>query len=256
MHPLEIAVKAYGTAEELTANIEHACALPNVIPLQMAPCKHAGDLIICGSGPSLGDYIELLKELQGQGQPIMAVKGAYDYLRGRGVTPDMFISVEPRFRPVNNPSKDTAFLLASRCHPDLFKQLEGQCIYLWHSWTEQSGEQALPSQTYMIGGGTTSGLRAINVGYTLGFRNFVLFGFDCCLGPEGNKRVTDEKLADGVETIPVTVGEKTFTCTMAMAQQANEFQEIYKVMGDIHIRASGGLFEAILEERNRAGFRT
>jgi hypothetical protein len=33
----------------------------------------------------------------------------------------------------------------------------------------------------LIGGGTTSGLRAISLFYVLGWRHFALFGFDSCL---------------------------------------------------------------------------
>jgi hypothetical protein len=43
---------------------------------------------------------------------------------------------------------------------------------------------------------------------------------------------------------------KKFNCNMAMAQQANEFQKIYEVMGDVHIEAHGpGLIAEILRVR-------
>ena len=100
-----------------------------------------------------------------------------------------------------------------------------------------------------VGGGTTSGMRAINIGYLLGYRKFVLYGYDSCNRADGIKRFTGEMTGP---TMDVYVGPegKKFTCNAAMAQQANEFQMIYSVMPDITVEAVGpGLIAAIIKER-------
>jgi hypothetical protein len=59
------------------------------------------------------------------------------------------------------------------------------------------------------------------------------------------------------DTIDVYVGKhkRKFTCNMAMAQQANEFQLIYGVMPDITIEAKGdGLIAEILKTRRELKF--
>jgi hypothetical protein len=110
--------------------------------------------------------------------------------------------------------------------------------------------QAIGPGKLAIGGGTTSGLRAINIGYILGFRHFTLYGYDSCNRADGVKRFTGDKAG---QTIDIWVGGPTgkkFNCNLAMAQQANEFQKIYEVMGDVNIEAYGpGLIAEILRVR-------
>jgi hypothetical protein len=79
----------------------------------------------------------------------------------------------------------------------------------------------------------------------------LFYGLDSCLSDDRKtKRFTGEEAGAIVDVI---VGDKTFYCNHAMAQQANEFQEIYKVM-DVHIEVKGnGLIAMILEERKRLG---
>lgn len=113
--------------------------------------------------------------------------------------------------------------------------------------------QAIGVGKLAVGGGTTSGMRAINIGYILGFRKFVLYGYDSCNRADGVKRFTGEMTGP---TMDVYVGEgadkRKFVCNAAMAQQANEFQMIYSVMNDITVESRGpGLISAILEERRR-----
>jgi hypothetical protein len=105
-----------------------------------------------------------------------------------------------------------------------------------------------------IGGGTTSGLRAINIGYIMGFRKFFLYGYDSCNSPDGRKRFTGE--LPGL-TVDVWVGGadgKKFNCNAAMAQQANEFQKLFEVMPDLQIEVIGpGLIAEIMRcRRNMA----
>jgi hypothetical protein len=111
--------------------------------------------------------------------------------------------------------------------------------------------KALGAGKLAVGGGTTSGMRAINIGYLLGFRNFVLYGYDSCNRADGMKRFTGEMTGP---TMDVYVGaeKRKFTCNAAMAQQANEFQMIYSVMPEITVEAKGpGLIAAIIEERRK-----
>lgn len=252
MQPLSIDVAQYGTVEGISENIRSALSL-GLQELQFAPAKHDGTFVICGSGPSIESQIENIRADKEAGKAICAVKGAYDYLRSKGITPDLYLSVEPRYRPVKNPSKESSFLLASRCHPEVFKELSGYCIYLWHSWSIDDESELIKDKT-CIGGGTTSGLRAVNVGFILGYRKFIMYGMDSCLGERGEKRVDEPTLGKGVEKTDVVVGGRRFICNMAMAAQAQDFQHIYTVMPSVTIDVrGGGLLAAIVEERKARG---
>lgn len=221
-----------------------------------ALCSHDGTFVIVGSGPSLPDFVQEIREEREKGRPICSVKGSHDFLCENGIEPDLFLSVEPRDRRehLKYANDHTTYLIASRCDPVMFDHLKDKKLMRWHSWSENEAWPELKGKL-LIGGGTTSGLRAITFGYVQGFRNFVLYGLDSCLADDGKtKRFTGEKAGAIVDRI---VGDKTFYCNGAMALQADEFQEYYKVMPDVHIEAKGnGLIAAIIAERKKRGLRT
>src|SRR6185436_11852215 len=133
--------------------------------------------------------------------------------------------------------------------------LQGCCIVLWHS---QGHPQEMPAFDGMnvlrIGGGSTSGLRAMFLSYLMGFRSMILYGMDSCNDATGRKRFDS-----GTEftTMPVVVGGREFMCSVAMAGQAQDFQmATYHCMPGLHLEVKGdGLLAAIVEERRKAGFR-
>jgi len=87
----------------------------------------------------------------------------------------------------------------------------------------------------------------------MGFRNFILYGFDCCVDANGHKRFNDERPVPTVP--PIFIDGRQFICNAAMAAQLNEFQKAtYGWLGDIHIESRGdGAITALLEGRRKAG---
>lgn len=252
-------VQQAGNTDTNGANIHSAMArgLPELEP---AICSHDGTFVVVGSGTSLPQYVEAIREEQLSGRPICAVNGAHDFLVEHGITPNLFVSVDPRTTIVANVSKPqdyTIYCLASRCHPELFDHLKNYKVMLWHAWSDEPECNIWVGKKFGIAGGTTSGLRSINVGYIMGFRNFVLYGMDSCLGKDKyTKRFSGENVGKGT-VIDVIVGGRRFFCNGAMAQQATEFQMYYKYLEGIHIESNGnGLITAIIEERKKRGFKT
>jgi len=254
MKELAIDVSQYGTPEGIEENVSFSTSL-GLPELVMAPCRNGGKFIICGSGPSIQNHLEDIRQDQKDGYPICAIKGTYDFLIDNGIIPDLYVSVEPRYRPIKNPNKRSVFLLATRCHQDIFKELKDHTIVIWHSWSNQ--EAPLCKGRLAIGGGSTSGLRAVNIAYILGFLKIKMYGMDSCLGERGEKRINQDPLPDHIQKTDVVVGDKTFICNMAMAAQAQDFQMIYQIMPDITIDViGGGLLAAIIEERKLKGSKT
>ena len=255
LQQLAINVEQFGTTDDCASQITNALSrgLPELTP---AVCAHDGTFVIVCSGPSVPQFIEEIRSQQNMGRPVCAINGAHDLLVDNSITPNLFLTVDPRPMPQNvtKPQKETVFMLASRVNPELFDRLNGFRVMLWHSWSKEK-ECAAWKGKFGIGGGTTSGLRALNVAYVLGYRKFIFYGLDSCLAGDGiTKRFTGEKAG---KVIDVIVGGRTFMCNMAIAQQAQEFQDIYKVMPDIQIECAGdGLIAAILAERRKKGLRT
>jgi len=255
MQPLEITVQAAGTPEELCSNIRSALArgLPE---LTLAPITHDATMVLVASGWSMPDYIDDIKAHRKAGHVIGAIKGAHDFLVENGVEPDFWVNLDPRDRTngIKHKNDRTLYLVASRCPPSTFDYLQGKRVMVWHSWAEGPEMDAMGPGKLAIGGGTTSGLRAINIGYIMGFRKFFLYGYDSCNSPDGRKRFTGE--LPGL-TVDVWVGGadgKKFNCNAAMAQQANEFQKLFEVMPDLQIEVIGpGLIAEIMRcRRNMA----
>jgi hypothetical protein len=251
MQPLEITVQAAGTDEELCSNIRSALArgLPE---LTLAPIKHDGNIVLVASGWSMPDYIDEIKAHRRAGRPIVAIKAAHDFLVEHGVLPDVWVALDPRDRTngIRRLNDHTLYMPASRCPPSTFEHLKGRKVLLWHSWAEGPEMTAIGPGKLAIGGGTTSGLRAINIGYILGFRNFIMYGYDSCNRADGVKRFTGDTTGPSVDVWVGGPTGKKFNCNLAMAQQANEFQKLFEVMGDITLDVKGpGLIAEIMRVR-------
>ena len=258
MKLLEVPYTPYGTADELTSNIRSAIGrgLPEYAP---ALCSHDGTFVIVGSGPSLPAHLEEIREQRALGRPILACNGAHDFLCEHGLAPDLFLTVDPRNTIIPNTQKKnahTVYLLASRCSPELFDHLSDCKVMLWHSWqspNEANAESAAINGKFAIGGGTTSGTRAIYVGYCMGFRRFIVFGLDSCLADDGHtKRFSGEQITDK-HVIEVFVGGpdgKRFLTNTPMAQQASEIQAVMQTIPNATFDFRGpGLIAAIWAER-------
>lgn len=216
-----------------------------------------GYFVVVASGPSLPDFVEEIREERELGRPICSVNGSHDFLVQSGIEPDLFVTCDPSPMPQHFKLANdrTIYLLASRADPDSFERLKDRKVLTWHSWHPGTELWEEMQGKTLIGGGTTSGLRSINIGIMLGFRRFILYGMDSCLAEDKKtKRFSGEKAGLVVDRI---IGDKTFYCNGAMAMQADEFQQYYNLPGvEISIEVKGdGLLAAILEERRKRGLR-
>lgn len=259
-----------GTSESNSENIRQALAR-GLTEFSPAICAHDGSIVIVGSGPSLTSFAAEIREERAKGRPIVAIKGAHDWLCDEGIDPDVFVSVEPRSRPLKRVSKRTVYLLASRCPPDLFDQVKDCRVVLWHSLASKDDAKE-PDQgkewqwddfdpieecevwkgRFGVGGGSTSGLRAMTLAFLMGFRHFILYGFDSCLAKDRDtKRFSGEKVGDAM-VIDVIVDGHRFWCNGALADQAIQFQRLIPYMPGVTFDIKGyGLLKAIVDARLR-----
>lgn len=261
-----------GTAEGNSDHIRSALArgLPEFQP---ALCAHDGHMVIVGSGPSLPSFVDEIMEERGKGRTICAINGAHDFLCGHGIEPDLFVSCDPRITVLSNIQKTSEkpkYLLASRCHPSLF-DLKGKQVVVWHSFSSKTDAATNPPKPMMtwddfepddecevwkgrlgVGGGSTSGLRAIYLAYLMGYRRIILYGMDSCLAEDRHtKRFSGENVGTGM-VVDVIVGGRRFWCNGALAKQATEFQPIINQLPGLVVDVKGdGLLAAIMSERRK-----
>lgn len=175
---------------------------------EVVPCKPTGySLAVAAGGPSLHDtYTQIADATH-----VAAVNGSLGFLLGKGIVPTWcgvldsnahmadIVEADPRVR----------YLVASNCDPALFDKLLGAgCkVWLWHTTpksinTEAGAEllkQERPGTWYMIAGGCTIGLRWVNLGYVLGYREFHLHGLDSSFRDRRTHAYKDRRWGEWVD---------------------------------------------------------
>lgn len=242
-------LESSGDPESVRKNIQHALSLklPEFGP---SLAVHDGTMVICGSGPSLPKMGEEIKKDKALGRPIVAVKGAYNYLMDIGIEPDWYVNIEfkDRRNTVQTPNKKTVYMIASRCQPSLFEHLQGCNVVLFHTWAPNEDIPELHGRL-QVTGGSTSGMRAITLGYAQGFRKFVLYGMDSCITEDRVKRFYDTESLPKEATLQIMVADRWFTTNGAMGLQAQDFRDSLRLMPDCQFEVKGGgLLAAINEE--------
>ena len=137
-----------------------------------------GTVSIVGSGPSLA---RTYKDIVGD---IMTCNSAHDFLISKGIIPKyaMFWDANPIIAKfAQNPHPDVTYLVASRCHPDLFNALAGHRIIVFHALGGEPVEESLVSLNLMepmVAGGSAGVTRATHLAGAMGYTEQHLFGVD------------------------------------------------------------------------------
>lgn len=189
-------------------------------------------ILLCGSGPSIEDDIELIRALQEEGAQIWALNNCANYLASFGILADVqvIMDAQPRTIELLGPAK--RHLFASQCDPSLFAAVP--TAQLWHSTygnfpvDEQEG---FPSHSdyCLIGAGVSVGNTAMVLAYALGCRNLHLFGFDSS-HKEGKGHVQHQSMNDGDPCTVVEFRGKEYVCSLSMRLQAENFHARAKAL--------------------------
>lgn len=180
--------------------------------------KRRGKVAIVASGPSVTDYVDLLKDWDGE---IWGINRAFEWMRHRGIKPTAFIGVDPEWflkecLPVK--PEDATYYLASQVHPDVFDYLADRKVKLWFL---ADGQVKLPWGAVPVNGGSTALGRAPNLAYVLGYREVHIFG--------GDSSFTHKSHVHGGELpknwVPAEVDGIVYKTTRTMMSQACEFVE-------------------------------
>lgn len=154
--------------------------------LEGATATRSEPIALVNYGPSLNATWEKIREFKF----VMSCSGSHKFLVERGIIPTYHIDVDPRAHKVEligQPQKETEYLIASTCHPALFKHLEGFNVKLWHIFdTSEDGLRLLPKGEWAITGGCSVGVRTLTMARFLGFTNLHVFGMDGSRGETGN----------------------------------------------------------------------
>lgn len=202
--------------EQMLANAR--ASLKRGLPV-IRPCDpHDHVLSIAAGGPSLADTWEQISGVT------VAVNGSLGFLRDRGVTPWGVGVMDPglQMKDIVPRVDGTHYFIASICDQTLFDHLSGLDVGVWHPGgcpglkdvlTEERG-----TNWTMVAGGSTMGVRWLNLGYTLGFRKFEFHGLDSSYRGDGATHAYPDH-TDGADHLIID-GYRT---KLAFVRQVSDF---------------------------------
>jgi uncharacterized Rossmann fold enzyme len=204
-------------------------------------------------GPSLADTWEKLRDFK----HIITCSGAHRFLIDRGIIPTYHTEVDPRAHKIKllgEPHQDVEYLIASTCHPDYFKHLDGYNVKLWHVF--DPGEDAmrvLPAREWALTGGCGAGLRAMTLARFLGFREQHIFGMDGSEGATGKHAAAHPNQAPAHNLVEYPEGSGTLYKTISsFLEAARQTWHELNEMPDVTARFYGdGLVQAMAKDYKR-----
>lgn len=241
-------------AEVMVAQAEQNLARD--LPLFIGQEAHKAKLCIVGGAPSLKDTLPSLQFLKGRGALVLALNNTHDWLTDHGIVPDLHAMLDARRENVEfvrKPSKDTIYLIAAQCHPDVFDALKDHEVITWVAdvpGMRQLAESIKDKPIGLVGGGSTVGLKAMMLAYLWGFRSLALFGFDSCYNGLSH-HAYPQSLNDAESVVHVLRSGKRFACAPWMVAQAEDFDHDAKQLIErgCSIKTYGeGLIPTLLSE--------
>lgn len=199
-------------------------------------------LVVVGGGPSLKHRWREILDF-GDDVDVLTLNNAYPFLLERGIVPKYFMLLDARrdnIETVRKPHPFTTHFLAMQCHPDIFDSLTGYDVRLYITSMENVSDLVaeFDRPKLIIGGPVgTVGMKALSVGYALGYRDFHLFGYDSSQD-NGQHHAYDQKWNDGAKSVDVYIGDLRFTTSPSMAMQVAQFPAAVKTL-----QAEGCTFE-------------
>lgn len=223
-HPLTLPVHVIcNTSDEEIFNNIRTNARRSGAWVKAAPA-HGGIAVLCGSGPSLTDYLETIREWGTAGATIFAMNGAASYLSANGIVPDYQVIIDAREATAQLVGQAKQHLFASQVHPACFEKMP--TAQVWH--LQVTGiDEVLPDYDddfVEIGGAASVGNTATCLAYALGYRTLHLYGYDSS-HRHGAGHAFSQPMNDGDPCALVTFCGKEYLVSLTMKLQAEKFQD-------------------------------
>ena len=235
LYRLGLAMEGCATEQEMNANF-FATLDRGYQPINPLLGVSSGICSVVGAGPSIE---ETHTELQGD---VLAINSAIGYLLGKGITPKwaMIWDAAEVCQNFAIPHPDITYLIASRCHPAVFKRLEGCRVVVWHAAGDNNILEILqrpeviakqPCHEPLINGGTAGVTRAIFLATALGYTDVHIYGADSCYSESGKTHATGSLVPE--KDVEVALGNNPpifFRTTPEWCAQVEEYRAIFTIL--------------------------
>lgn len=234
---VDFAVKLPENPNFLRRNVEHALSLglPQLTLSGQAP--RSDRLSIIANGPSAArapmGTLETLRDRPRAN--ILAVNGALKLFRR---APDFWAACDPQELVSDfliEAPRETTYLVASQCHPEVFRRLRDRRVVLWHLNEEATWD--LTRHLEPIAVAPTVTICAFDVSARLGFTRFDTWGWDGCF-MDGRGHAAEQREAGS--NITNEVGDWVFETTTSWALEARDAVERFRLEPtDLRVHGNG-----------------
>jgi len=185
---------------------------------------HEGTAVLCGSGPSIGDYLDEIKALQESGAKVFAMNGSAKFLNDKGILADYQVVIDAREETADLVGPAREHLFGSQVHPACWDRAPN--AMLWHLQIEDI-EDHFPDYEdgyCLIGGAASVGNTATCLAYAMGYRDLQIYGYDSSYRQDQGHAFF-QPLNNGDPCCRVTFAGKEYLVSLTMKMQAEKFQE-------------------------------
>jgi Protein of unknown function DUF115 len=258
-------VKGIGAVDESERWEQVAWSVPRY-PKRIQPAPaHGRTAILACYGPSIRDMVQVIKDEMALGNSdIITVSGAHDFIVENGLKQKYHIECDPRLHKADNIDhavEGIEYLIASTCHKGYFEKLSrgGADVRLWHVATPGHATKLVDelgeSSNHCISGGGSVGLRALPLLYTMGYRDFAIFGMDSSFRDDGNEQWAGKHAGKKQDVVECDCGGRIFKTSPILLTYATSFFEHiqktrdckYRVYGDSLLAGMCAMYAAMPE---------
>ena len=187
------------------------------------------EAIICGSGPSLADDLDEVRERVRAGGVLIALNGAARFLSQHGLMPDVqvILDAQPATADLIGPAR--AHMFASQVDPACFERAPSAT--LWHLQIEGI-DDLLPEYDQdftLIGAASSVGTTALPLVFAMGHRVMHCYGYDSSCRGEASHSF-HQAMNDGEPMASVAFNGKDYRASLTMKLQAERFPHTARLL--------------------------
>lgn len=216
--------------DELLAHVAHAKSLG--FPEVREQESHGRRLAVVGGGPSIVDHLDEIQEFT----DIWAINGACGFLREHGIESTL-LSLDPCDFLAPRVVGAKKALLATRCHPDVFKALEGADITVFDAVNDtENGMWASCSTATVV----------FHLATVLGFRKTVFYGCEGSYSEKTHAYMDEAELQD--YRFLVECGGKLYLTAPDIYMLTQQMAFFFRnAINESFTERSGGLLRALIQ---------
>lgn len=215
--------------EQLLAQVAHAKSLG--FPEVREVPAHGRRLAVVGGGPSIVDRLDEIRAFS----DVWAINGACRYLREHGIESTL-LTLDPCDFLAPRVAGARKALLATRCHPDVFRAIEGADVTVFDAVNDtQNGLWASCSSVTV----------AFHLATLLGYRRTVFFGCEGSFSEASHAYMDEAELQD--YRFVVECGGKRYITAPDLYMLTTQMADfLRKAINESFTERSGGLLRALV----------